>query len=579
MTDLDRKIRTAMTALTSEAPPARPFETLDLGTVQPMDDKARRFPTWALVAAGSTAVFALVLSATFVFSSVTQPSRQPLAPAATDRDLTVDWFTTTLSEDAGPVADIVWNGSEFVVITETGRIFAQQDELTWVEVEPPSGELGSQPQLFAWQGRTIVLWSEANEGRVAVTEDLTSWEIDEFVPVVIPEAAEGFANSELSGFTIGAAGLGEELVVGFNYEYVVGPIESSEGATGFQYGNRSELYSAGGDLESWQRIELPFGEDSYLVQMWTTTKGLAATGAESWSALSQVGALRITTTEDGASWVTSDSEIIPVRNGPWQAVASDGDAMIMVTDQFCCGRSGGGEFYRSDDGEQWEPTLSTQQNDSPGFDRAVAAGELGFVIVADGVFYSPDAENWVELDISRTRTSVADRSNRVAVGDDIVIGLGGLDGSEGVGATQLLIGRVGGVEADAAFSCPITPLPSEAFTPPDPYVSERGDGMVWYGSDELWTVLQDDGVYVQRKSVWWSVNFPGGVFEEEPEIAVTWERLDAEAAPVTVSPGTNANTFEDGDFMIAGIDPDQSGCWRVTAEYKGATLSYVYERP
>ena len=241
--------------------------------------------------------------------------------------------------------------------------------------------------------------------------------------------------------------------------------------------------------------------------------------------------------------------------------------------------SGGGEFYRSDDGEQWEPTLSTQQNDSPGFDRAVAAGELGFVIVADGVFYSPDAENWVELDISRTRTSVADRSNRVAVGDDIVIGLGGLDGSEGVGATQLLIGRVGGVEADAAFSCPITPLPSEAFTPPDPYVSERGDGMVWYGSDELWTVLQDDGVYVQRKSVWWSVNFPGGVFEEEPEIAVTWERLDAEAAPVTVSPGTNANTFEDGDFMIAGIDPDQSGCWRVTAEYKGATLSYVYERP
>ena len=45
------------------------------------------------------------------------------------------------------------------------------------------------------------------------------------------------------------------------------------------------------------------------------------------------------------------------------------------------------------------------------------------------------------------------------------------------------------------------------------------------------------------------------------------------------SPGTNAYTPEDRWFMIAGIDPNTPGCWRVTATYKGATLSYVYELP
>ncbi len=40
--------------------------------------------------------------------------------------------------------------------------------------------------------------------------------------------------------------------------------------------------------------------------------------------------------------------------------------------------------------------------------------------------------------------------------------------------------------------------------------------------------------------------------------------------------GTNASTFEDGVFMIAGIDPEIPGCWQVTATYRDAELSYVY---
>lgn len=55
--------------------------------------------------------------------------------------------------------------------------------------------------------------------------------------------------------------------------------------------------------------------------------------------------------------------------------------------------------------------------------------------------------------------------------------------------------------------------------------------------------------------------------------------------PMSVAPditngsmGTNAYTVEDGWFIIGGIDPDVGGCWRVTATYKGASMSYVYER-
>ena len=52
--------------------------------------------------------------------------------------------------------------------------------------------------------------------------------------------------------------------------------------------------------------------------------------------------------------------------------------------------------------------------------------------------------------------------------------------------------------------------------------------------------------------------------------------MDSE--PIVERGGTNAYTDQDGWFMIAGIDPRLAGCWKVTAEYKGATLSYVYQQ-
>lgn len=150
-------------------------------------------------------------------------------------------------------------------------------------------------------------------------------------------------------------------------------------------------------------------------------------------------------------------------------------------------------------------------------------------------------------------------------------------------------------EAKTDLECPVT-IPSQPgfvatksekvtysknFPPPDPWPSEYPhEGMVWYGSEDLWTALAIDGDHGERKSVWWSVAFPGGVVEEQPDVSVTWTRLDTDQ-PVVIDNGgqaTNAYTSEEGWFMIAGIDPDEPGCWEVEATYKGASLSYVYEK-
>lgn len=102
---------------------------------------------------------------------------------------------------------------------------------------------------------------------------------------------------------------------------------------------------------------------------------------------------------------------------------------------------------------------------------------------------------------------------------------------------------------------------------------------VWYGTPELWTVLPEDGQYRPRKSVWWSVSFPGGRVEQQPDITVVAKRLDAPGSPmVSRGLGTNAFTETDGWFMIADFPVElPAGCWEITAKYKGASLSHVVE--
>lgn len=126
--------------------------------------------------------------------------------------------------------------------------------------------------------------------------------------------------------------------------------------------------------------------------------------------------------------------------------------------------------------------------------------------------------------------------------------------------------------------CPVTIPSTLGLRAPEPWPASYPDpDSVWYGTDELWTVLDRDGNQGYRKSVWWSVNFPGGGVEEQPEVWVTWRRLGEGEPSLITNQGeaTNAHTSREGWFMIAGIDQSE-GCWEVTATYKGATLSYVF---
>ena len=136
-------------------------------------------------------------------------------------------------------------------------------------------------------------------------------------------------------------------------------------------------------------------------------------------------------------------------------------------------------------------------------------------------------------------------------------------------------------QADSPLECPVT-IPQVGFAPPAPYPAEYPhEGLAWYGTKDLWTALDVEGNHTPRKSVWWSVNFLGGPEEEQPEVWVTWRRLDAGEPVVIDNQGkaTNAFTAEENWFMIAGIDPREPGCWQVEASYKGVALSYVYQRP
>lgn len=148
-----------------------------------------------------------------------------------------------------------------------------------------------------------------------------------------------------------------------------------------------------------------------------------------------------------------------------------------------------------------------------------------------------------------------------------------------VAATVVFV-RDGGESPVAGGDCPVTAPTAEAFVPPDPDLADRASemGFVWYGSDGLWTVLDPDGGYSERKSVWWSTDFPGGAIENSPEITVAARQIDGPGAITSNGPGTNAQTGEEGWFMIAdfpfALPP---GCWEVTGDYKGAVVSFTVQ--
>lgn len=157
-----------------------------------------------------------------------------------------------------------------------------------------------------------------------------------------------------------------------------------------------------------------------------------------------------------------------------------------------------------------------------------------------------------------------------------------------VAASQTTTTVADSTNARAREACAVTEPGGAPFTP----VSENPDGppdlydAVWYGTPELWTMVNIEGQVwpglpvgedgsLTQKTFWWA---EGYVFDEEPspDITVTLESLDGSAPTVQAGgPGTNGTHPDLGSFMLVGLEIPQAGCWRVTAEYRGASLSYV----
>lgn len=154
-----------------------------------------------------------------------------------------------------------------------------------------------------------------------------------------------------------------------------------------------------------------------------------------------------------------------------------------------------------------------------------------------------------------------------------------------VGATAAIASSLGGDHpgglevADGPLShCPATSVEDGGFVPPDPYPPQPEiTGGVWYGSDELWTVVVPDGPAPAR-SLWWSERYEGGSAEPRPDIEVVYERLDdVGTAPIVLDEATHVLGDKDSDFIIAGMAPAQPGCWQVTATYRDAELQLVLD--
>lgn len=138
--------------------------------------------------------------------------------------------------------------------------------------------------------------------------------------------------------------------------------------------------------------------------------------------------------------------------------------------------------------------------------------------------------------------------------------------------------------AMAAEACAVT-RPNPPFAAPSPYPSSPPDGRyAWFGTPELWTMLELDGEVwdaantsfpVVVKTFWWSSNWPGMTEEQEPGITVVAIRLDGPGT-VTTDHATNASADSlGGQAMLTGIEFPAPGCWQLTAQYGDAVLSYV----
>jgi hypothetical protein len=105
----------------------------------------------------------------------------------------------------------------------------------------------------------------------------------------------------------------------------------------------------------------------------------------------------------------------------------------------------------------------------------------------------------------------------------------------------------------------------------------------WYGASSLWTAIPNSGTwpglpyesgsYVQ-KVFWWRDGYDWRS-ETSPKLSVKGLRIDGPAKPLASSAATNAFAADIGSSMIVLVQIPAPGCWKITGQYKEASLSFV----
>ena len=125
-------------------------------------------------------------------------------------------------------------------------------------------------------------------------------------------------------------------------------------------------------------------------------------------------------------------------------------------------------------------------------------------------------------------------------------------------------------------ACPVT-IGTASLGPPFP-ASEN-----WYGSESLAVILPKDGKWgitgptanIAVKLFVWSLGFRPGM---ERQLSVRVESLSSGPNDAVVKGISGAKAPSLGGWtMLAGIDFPSVGCWRLTLDYLGQSLSFVVE--
>jgi hypothetical protein len=131
--------------------------------------------------------------------------------------------------------------------------------------------------------------------------------------------------------------------------------------------------------------------------------------------------------------------------------------------------------------------------------------------------------------------------------------------------------------------CPVTQPQDPLFVPPEPYASTAPYGEFWYGTNDLWTMLQPDGLWYAlpydgdgygQKVFWWREGYDAKT-EPQPQITLSGRRLDGDAPAFEQTGGTNGYHADMGEFMLTGVTIPTAGCWEITGRYGQAELSFV----